>query len=235
MALLALLNEKMTSGDGRVYYGRAVTYRQLAGWFRTIHGRAPCERTLRNWIRALERSRSIVARKARLNQGLKIFVVSPMKHFRLAEDRPRQMTLFNEPVQMPVEKPVERLRNSQTEVRQKLAGWSGKKLPEKEVLLTKENLTSQSGAGAPPPARPVKNQPEARPTRPARHTQGGNPSGRQNRIAQLEEFYSLRKLLNEMPTGHPRYRELLARWQRLRDRIDGETLRQSMLRRREAG
>jgi hypothetical protein len=214
--LLALFTEKMTSGDGRVYYGRAVTYGQVKAWLKSLHGCAPCERTLRNWMRALERGGAVMVKKARMNQGMKIWVLSPVKHFR--EGQPRQMSLYSEPVEIPrgrpnprqaeladkaVQNPVHKLRNSQVDARQKVAGCSGKKLPEKRSTSKEENLTYGAGAQA----QPV-----------------------HNRDRDLREFYRLRKVLDRMPSGHPRYRELLALWQQLGERIDSE-----IAQRREAG
>jgi hypothetical protein len=206
MSLLALFTEKMTSGDGRVYYGRAVTYRQVASWFRSMHGRAPSQRTLHRWMRTLKQSGNVVVKKTPLNQGMRIFVLSPTKHFRAMDGAPRQLSLYSEPVQMPVQKPVEKVRNSQVDARPKVASPRGQKWPDKRSTSNKENLTT--GALAPP---------------------------RFVRSSAVEEFYRLRKVLAEMPSGHPRHAQLCAQLRTLGEQIDGEIAQESRRSRREAG
>jgi len=132
--LLAVLEEKQTSGDGRVWYGRAVTYRQIASWF----GRArPAERTLHRWLAELKRTGQVVLVRERFNQGMHLVIANPRRRFRGASvERSAQLGMFADGrpfvVRNTVQKRVEKVCDSQSTARPRVAQGVGHVCPEKK-------------------------------------------------------------------------------------------------------
>jgi hypothetical protein len=205
-----MLEQKQTHPDGRVWYGRPITYSKIANWFGADR---PAERTLRRWMADLRKTQKIIVRHVRMNQGIRVAIAAPRKHFRsnaAPSNASRQMALFSGPVEIPVQKPQEKLRNSQVDVRPPVAAPCGHWWPEKDVKTLKEHL--KENARAPARAAP----------HPADDREPWNP---EKRAKKLDEFYSTRRELARIPSQHPRYAELLARLRRLDDELTTEQLK----------
>jgi hypothetical protein len=197
-----VLEEKQTHPDGRVWYGRAITYAKIAGWFGLDR---PSERTVRRWAAELRKTRTIVVKHVRMNQGIRIAIAAPRKHFRIGSGTAeKQMSLFSEPVQIPVQKPAEKLRNSQSDVRPPVAAPCGHWWPEKDVKTLKEHLKKKALA----PARAAPHPADDR-----------EPWNEPKRARMLDEFYSLKRTLARIPLRHPRFDELSAKMRRIEDEL----------------
>lgn len=193
-----MLEEKQTHPDGRVWYGRPITYAKIANWF---GDERPAERTLRRWMSQLRDDRKIIIRHVRMNQGIRVAIAAPRKHFRaMTAPREKQMSLFDDPVQIPVQKPAEKLRNSQTDVRPPVAAPCGHWWPEKDVKTLKEHLKEIAHA----------------PARAARHpSDDREPWDPAERERKLDELYSLKRTLAKISLRHPRFDELRSKMHRL--------------------
>lgn len=199
-----MLEEKQTDPDGRVWYGRPITYAKIANWFGVER---PAERTLRRWMAELRKTRKIIVRHVRMNQGIRVSIAAPRKHFRGSFPAPNassQMNLFNGPVQIPVQKPAEKLRNSQTDVRPPVAAPCGHWWPEKDVKTLKEHLKENARA----PARAAPHPSDDR-----------EPWNAPKRAQKVDEFYLLKRILAWMPVQHPKFHHLFAKASKLEEEI----------------
>ncbi|MGO9641496.1 MAG: hypothetical protein ACLP1Y_09365 [Candidatus Acidiferrales bacterium] len=178
--LLAVLERKSNFANGCVWYGRAITYAKIASWFEPDR---PSERTLQRWMAELLRGGIILVRRERFNQGMRIAL----------RVHAVQGNLFEEGVEKPVEKAVEKPRNSQTGVPPNLAGGCRQTWREKEVYL-KEHYKDRAAARATAPCRFAEDRKIWTPA---------------ERLRKLGEFYALKHRIANLPAGHPRLGELI--------------------------
>jgi hypothetical protein len=190
--LLGMLERKSNFKTGRVWYGRAVTYADIAKWFEV--GR-PSERTLRRWMAELRKCGLVVVRRELMNQGMRITITA------------------GRTVQIPVQKPMEKLRKPEGVTGQT---WplSAAKFGRRDKALQRSN--NKKTASAPAPALP---RSAGRPT-----AKAGTAKAKAGYGRKLDEFYALKRVLAEMPLGHPRWLELHGKAHALEDEI-GRTMR----------
>jgi len=132
--LLAVLEEKQTHPDGRVWYGRAVTYRQIGSWFGPVR---PAERTLHRWMRELRVAGKVVVVRERYNQGMHLAIANPRRRFHGASvERSAQIAMFADGrpfvVNNAVQKRREMLCDSQPTARPRVAQRVGHVWPQKK-------------------------------------------------------------------------------------------------------
>lgn len=142
---------KQTDADGRVYYGRTMTY----DWIRSQIPECPTKRTLRRYNRRLRRGGYIRTRTVvqnRENIGLTVTIMNQTK-FRTALKRitGEQQRLFNQPLRLPpVQKLVENKKIWPQGVETNPSSGGVKSGPEKAVLRKKpETYTSNTRAQNP--------------------------------------------------------------------------------------
>jgi hypothetical protein len=213
--LLRMLEEKQTDAAGRIWYGRPITYSKIANWFGS---EKPSERTLQRWMAELRADGKVIVRRNRMNQGMRVTIAAPRKHFRVvAESARRQMTLFSEPVKIPVQKPVEKLSYPQSDAPTLMAAPSRQYWRQKDVDSLKEHRNKQALASA----REISNA-CAKPI----NCKGQNPFEEDRkpwtdaeRAKKLSEFYGLKRKLADLPLKHRLHDKLTQRMHALEDEL----------------
>lgn len=227
--LLAVLRDKQTHSDGRVWYGHAVTYERIATWFGE---NGPSTRTIRRWMEELRRAGAVSVKYARMRQGMRLQLpLGSARAFRHA-----QMSMFSEPLAMPRRKEISTGNASfpQGDVRPRVAGACGHGWPEKDLSNNRhaKRLPLASASGIPPADE------SAKPNGKGENRQQGPKTGKTERrkwttiTAQgdggsLSEYYALKKYLAKMPRARDpaKWDAMHERWKALADEVEGETAR----------
>lgn len=222
--LLAVLREKQTHSDGRVWYGHAVTYERIATWFGDS---GPSARTLERWMAELRRAGAVTVKYARMRQGMRLQLpLCSARAFRHA-----QMSMFSEPVDMPrpaipaaVEKTavsVEKRSFPQGDLAARLRAACPQICGQKDLKSNKHVKRSPlAGASGSPPPEENGQSPKANGKTERREWRTGSGG-------MLSEYYALKRYLTKMPRARDpaRYDRLQARWNALADEVEAETAR----------